>query len=264
MQRLGWLFVLFLSGIQSVYAFDHDHPVFNQLLGQIVVEQGHQTSVDYAALKSDPAGLAKYIEQVESVRQPEFNAWNKNQQLAFLINVYNALTLKLILDNYPEIDSIRDLGGLIFSSPWDIEFFKLFGKDATLDYVEHDLIRGNFDEPRIHFAVNCASRGCPPLMKQAYHPDSLDQQLEHATRLFLTDPDRNRYNPVKKRLELSSIFKWYRQDFVDAAGSLEAFVAPYIINDPALVESLQSRNYNSLTRVSVRFLEYDWSLNEIK
>ncbi|MCG8325711.1 MAG: DUF547 domain-containing protein, partial [Thiotrichales bacterium] len=110
----------------------------------------------------------------------------------------------------------------------------------------------------------CASRGCPPLMPMAYTGEKLDQQLEHATRLFLTDPERNRYNAGSKQLEVSSIFKWYRQDFVTAAGSVEAYVAPYISGDPEVVKLLKSSSGNSFTRINVRYLDYDWSLNDSK
>ncbi len=251
-------------GIQSVFAFDHSHAEFNQLLQRVVVEHGHQTSVDYSTLAANPNQLLAYIKQIEAVSEAEFNQWNDNQRLAFLINTYNALTLKLIIDNYPEIDSIRDLGGLIFSSPWDRKFFTLFGEPANLDYVEHDLIRDNFNEPRIHFAVNCASRGCPPLIKQAYVADTLNDQLEHATRLFLTDPERNRFDRKKQQLELSSIFNWYRKDFDTAAGSVEAWVAPYITDNAELQKQLKSSKQGSFTRVRVRFLDYDWALNDIR
>ena len=244
------------------FSFDHEHSIYNELLQSVVVEQGHQTAVKYRLLKEDPSLLEEYAKTIEAVSQSEFDSWNKDQQLAFLINAYNAFTLKLIIDNYPDIDSIRDLGGLIFSSPWDIKFFKLFGEKADLDHIEHDLIRGNFNEARIHFAVNCASRGCPPLATKAYIANTLDEQLDYATRLFLTDPERNRYNAKNNTLELSSIFKWYRQDFVSAAGSLPAFVAPYITDDAEQQKKLQFGSQHGLQNIPVRYLDYDWSLND--
>ena len=250
----GIFFILLVCA--NAYAFDHRHAAFDQLLQQVVVPHGPQTDVDYALLKTKVADLDAYLEVLQEVTADEYHAWDPSQQLAFLINAYNAFTLKLIVMHYPEIDSIRDLGGLIFSSPWDIEFFQLLGKPATLDIVEHDLIRKNFAEPRIHFAVNCASRGCPPLQTTAYTAEKLDAQLEHATRQFLRDPERNRYVPGKKRLELSSIFNWYKPDFEQAAGSIEKYVAPYITDDP------ETRTLISNHGASRSFLDYDWALND--
>ncbi|MDX1519360.1 MAG: DUF547 domain-containing protein [Gammaproteobacteria bacterium] len=257
------LFFLF-APIHVAWSFDHSHAVFNEVLDDVVVVHDHQTSVDYSRLKASPGTLEKYLQLIEAVSRADFDNWTRDQQLAYLINVYNAQTLKLIIDHYPEISSIRDLGGLIFSSPWDREFFRLFGEKTSLDHVEHDLIRGNFNEPRIHFAVNCASRGCPPLMQEAYTADKLDQQLDHATRLFMTDPERNRYDPKKNVLELSSIFQWYKQDFITAAGSVEAFVAPYITDDQQQQKLLKDSATHGFSRTSVRFLDYDWDLNDIK
>lgn len=255
-------FVISLSSLTASADFDHDHSIFDHLLKDIVVSHGHQTDVDYQYLNQNPESLNRYVSAIESVSKDSFDNWNRNRKLAFLINAYNALTLKLIIDNYPGIDSILDLGGLVFSTPWDREFFTLFGKPATLAYIEHELIRKNFDEPRIHFAVNCASRGCPPLQSDAYVADRLDQQLEYATRLFLTDPDRNRYNPDTKKLELSSIFTWYKQDFVEAAGSVAEYVAPYITDDPEIRKQIESRASGIASINAIDYLDYDWDLND--
>lgn len=256
------LLLVFVTGINPAFAFDHGHTLYDELLDEVVIPHKHQTSVDYTRLKANPEKLNRYINEIKSVTKSGFDSWNAKQQLAFLINVYNALTLKLIIDHYPGISSIRDLGGLIFSSPWDRKFFRLFGKDTSLDYVEHELIRKNYNEPRIHFAVNCASRSCPPLMKDAYIADKLEQQLENATLLFLTDPERNRFDPEKKILELSSIFKWYKQDFISAAGSVQLFVAPYITGDPEASKLQKSGSEHKFSTIHVRFLDYDWSLND--
>jgi len=247
----------------SVWAdFDHDHGIYDQLLKEIVVSHGHQTDVDYRELNQNPAPLNRYIREIESVRKDNFDNWNRDQKLAFLINAYNALTLKLIDQHYPGIDSILDLGGLIFSSPWDREFFTLFGKPATLNFIEHELIRENFNEPRIHFAVNCASLGCPPLQPDAYVADRLDQQLEYATRQFLSDPERNRYNTDTKKLELSSIFTWYKEDFIKPAGSVAEYVAPYITDDPEIRKQIKSRASGISSINFIEYLDYDWSLND--
>ncbi len=257
-KKSSYLISLLLFSIQPVFAFDHGHTIYNELLNNIVINRGPQTDVNYELLNKDPSSLNRYIGQVESVSENDYKKWSSDQQLAFLINAYNALTLKLINMHYPGIDSIRNLGGLIFSSPWDIKFFTIFGQDATLDYIEHEIIRKDFEEPRIHFAVNCASRGCPPLLAEAYIADKLDQQLDYVTKQFLRDPERNRFNAEKTRLELSSILKWYKHDFEKAAGSVEKFIAPYITDDP------DTRTLISNRAASIKYLDYDWALNAIR
>jgi uncharacterized protein DUF547 len=260
--RIFFFLSLFFTS-QLCFSFDHSHSAFNEILNHVVVEQGAQTAVDYDYLHANPAKLDNYLAQIEAVSQNEFNAWNKDQQLAFLINAYNAFTLKLILNHYPDIKSIRDLGGLIFSSPWDIKFFTLFGEKTDLDHIEHGLIRENYNEPRIHFAVNCASKGCPALQKQAYTANELEQQLEKAAIQFMRDPERNRFNKEKKMLEISSIFNWFTGDFTKN-GTLESYIAKYISDDPEVIKILttKSSGINPSNKVSIIFLDYDWSLNK--
>jgi uncharacterized protein DUF547 len=257
------LFLLLITVSLQVFAFDHSHADFDKLLNTVVIEQGHQTAVDYDYIYSNQTELDQYLTQLEAVSQKEFDNWNKDEQLAFLINAYNAFTLKLIINNYPDIKSIRDLGGLIFSSPWDIKFFTLFGEKTDLDHIEHGLIRENYNEPRIHFAVNCASKGCPALQKKAYTANELDQQLEKAAIQFMRDPERNRFNKEKKLLELSSIFNWFTGDFTKK-GTLENYVAKYISDDPEVIKilSAKSSGINQANKVSIIFLDYDWSLNK--
>ncbi len=256
------LLLLFLLSLPT-YAFDHSHQAFDKLLNTVVTEKGPQTFVDYDYLKANPLMLDSYLTQLEAVTKQDFDSWDKNQQLAFLINAYNAFTLKLIVNNYPDIESIRDLGGLIFSSPWDKKFFTLFGKKTSLGYIEHDVLREKYNEPRIHFAVNCASKGCPALQKRAYIATQLDEQLEQATIQFMRDPERNRFDKDKKLLEISSIFNWFTGDF-SKQGSLKDFIAPYISDDPEVRKLLtaKSERFNPANDISIIFLDYDWSLNK--
>ena len=266
------LFFLLLLLSSQTYAFDHSHQTLDKLLDTIVTEKGPQSFVDYDYLKAQPETLNNYLAQLEAVSKNDFDNWDKNQQLAFLINAYNAFTLKLILNNYPGIESIRDLGGLIISSPWKKKFFTLFGKKASLDYIEHDVLREEYNEPRIHFAVNCASIGCPALQKRAYIASQLDEQLEKATIQFMRDPERNRFDKNKKLLEISSIFNWFTGDFTKQ-GSLKNFIAPYISNDPEIRKLLEDNDGNSQqsgginkivndNAISIIYLDYDWSLNK--
>ena len=211
--------------------------------------------VNYRGILQDRIGLDRYLERVEGVSLEEYRSWSQSQRLAFLINAYNAFTVKLIVDNYP-VDSIKDLGGWI-STPWKEKFFTLLGKERHLDNIEHDMIRVEFDEPRIHFAVNCAAVGCPALRQEAFVAGRLDEQLEEATRLFLTDARQNRYHAGRERLELSSIFRWYHNDFEHNQGSVEEFVADRITRDPEVQERIRRK------RVKVVYLDYDWSLNDL-
>ena len=245
----GFLFV------PPALAFDHSHSLFDQLLHKNVVVKGSKSAVKYGALKDDPARLNAYLDEVEKVSAAKFQSWNRNEQIAFLINAYNALTIKLILTKYPDLESIKDLGGF-FSGPWKIEFFTLFGEKHHLDYIEHELLRKNYKEPRVHFALVCASISCPPLRAEAYLPQKLDQQLDEAMKAFLGDPDRNRYDADKKVLYLSPIFKWFAEDFIKSKGSVAAFVAPWVTNDEAARRLIVSG------KIDIVYLDYNWSLNK--
>lgn len=262
------LIVVLLCISLPCFSFDLSHRAFDAILDKSVIERGSQTAVDYNYLHNSPESLNKYLASLEAVSKKEFDNWNKNDQMAFLINAYNAFTLKLILNNYPGIESIRELGGFFFNSPWDIEFFKLFGKETTLGHIEHKILRKKYNEPRIHFAVNCASKGCPALQKKAYVGEKLDAQLENASIQFLRDPERNRFSKEKKLLEISSIFKWFEGDFTKN-GSLQNFIAPYISDDPEFRALLKDKSSHAgigsvlnKSSVNIKYLDYDWDLNK--
>jgi hypothetical protein len=191
------------------------------------------------------------------IHATDFESWTRDQQLAFLINAYNALTVKLIVKHYP-VASIKDIGNF-FRSSWKIDFFNLLGEERNLDDIEHNMIRGQsrFSEPRIHFALVCASKGCPKLQPTAFTAENLEMLLQQGAREFLTDRSRNRYNADNKTLSLSMIFKWYGDDFRDRHGSVERFVAEYI-TDPALSQAI-----GTAQKISIEYLDYDWSLNDI-
>ncbi|MGE3759221.1 MAG: DUF547 domain-containing protein [Pseudobdellovibrionaceae bacterium] len=236
--------------------FDQTHSMWTQFLQKHVKKSAHSSTVNYKEIKRDPSKLETYLKALESVSQDEFNRFSNDERLAFLINSYNAFTVKLIVDHYP-VKSIKDIGSL-FSSPWKKKFFRLLGEERSLDNIEHDMIRKQFNEPRIHFAVNCASVGCPALRDEAFVASGLDKQLEDASVSFLSDKTRNRYNPETKKLELSSIFKWYGSDFPKKYGSLEAFLATRITSNPEYQKLVQEK------KVNISYLDYDWSLNEEK
>lgn len=234
--------------------FDHSHKTFTDVLKRYVKLNGHASTVNYKGLKEDQIGLGVYLKMLESVTPVEFVKFSEEQKLSFWINAYNAYTLKLIIDHYP-VESIKDIGGA-FSSPWKKSFFTLLGKERSLDEVEHKILRKHFNEPRIHFAINCASIGCPALMPEAYVSVTIEKQLENATRLFLEDQTRNRYDPKEKELLLSKIFDWFDDDFEKKAGTVKNFVVPYLAKTPAEKTLFLS------DEVDVEYLDYNWKLNQ--
>lgn len=241
-----------LLSLTNAHAFDHSHAKFDQVLGQYVAFKGQQSLVNYSGLKKNRSLLDDYNQDLSGVTLSEYNSFSRDQKLAFLINAYNSFTLQLIIDNYP-IDSIKDIGSF-FQSPWDKKFIKLLGKTITLNNIEHDIIRKKFDEPRIHFAVNCASIGCPSLITEPFVASKLDAQLEAAAKHFVQNSAKNRYDANKRTLYLSKIFSWYGGDFA----SVDKFVAKYITS------SVSEQTYIFQGKARKKYLSYDWDLNDAK
>jgi hypothetical protein len=254
-----------LALLPAAASASFDHAAWDVLLACHVVELpgGGATAVDYDGFAQDRAALTAYLAAMSAVSRDVFDAWPAAEQLAFLVNAYNAWTVELILRGGPSIDSIKDLGSLL-QSPWRKRFVDLLGETRTLDDVEHGLIRGSgrYGEPRIHFAINCASVGCPALRREAYAAARLDAQLDDATRRFLADRTRNRLEG--RVLAVSSIFRWYRDDFATGwrgADSLGGFLALYgdaLGLDAAQAEALASGE------LDIDFLDYDWKLNSVR
>lgn len=259
----GALFLALSS--MNVSAAPPGHENWTDLLQDCVIasDDGHSTAADYDCFSTREAELDAYLEQLSSIAKPDFESWEQQRRLAFLINAYNAWTVKLILSAWPELDSIRDLGSL-FRSPWKQEFIPLLGEERSLDDIEHGMIRepGRYDDPRIHFAVNCASIGCPALRREAFTGAQLDVQLDEQTRQFLGDRSRNRF--ASGRLELSPLFKWYREDF--EAGwrghdTLASFLGRY---SEALGANTEQSDRWANNPPAISFLDYDWNLNSAK
>lgn len=239
-----------------------DHATWDTLLKEHVVplRGGLATQVDYRGFTADRGQLKRYLVSTSGVVRAEFDRWSKLEQLAFLINAYNAWTVELVLTGYPNLASIKGLGSFL-QSPWKKRFVPLLGETHSLDDIEHGLIRGSgrYNDPRIHFAVNCASIGCPALRAEAYAADRLNTQLEDATQKFLSDRTRNRLNG--NTLAVSSIFKWYREDFEKGwrgANSLGRFLSLY--RQPLGLDA-ETANRLSAGKIVIDFLDYDWRLN---
>ena len=248
-------------------AFDHRHADWDTQLKQqvVVAASGVSSNVRYAGFKAQRAGLQAYLAALSAVTPQEYGLWTKPQQLAFLVNAYNAFTVELILTRYPDLKSIKDLGG-VFESPWKKKFFRLLGSERSLDDLEHGLIRapGVFDDPRIHVAVVCASIGCPMLRNEAFVADRLDTQFDDAMRRFLSDRQRNRFDPASGTLAVSKIFDWYQKDFeqghrgIDSLKTLFARYAERLAETPAAQVDLRAGRYK------LTHLDYDWALNDAR
>jgi len=217
-----------------------------QLYAELLDKYVKNGVVDYQGFKNEEAKLDRYLKILEDTDPKKLP---RNEQFAFYINAYNAWTIKLILSAYPDIKSIKDLGSL-FKSPWKKKIALIDGDVITLDNIEHDILRPRFKDPRIHFAVNCASKGCPPLRSEPYRGDTLDGQLTEMTEAFINNPTYNRLQ--ENTLYVSSIFKWYSEDFND---DIVGFFRQYA--QGKLSEEIKQQE----GEINVKYLDYDWSLN---
>lgn len=230
--------------------FDHEHTAWSGLLTKYV----RAGDVNYAGFKqTDLPALSAYLRSIEAVCGNDYDTWTREQKLAFWINAYNAYTVKLVLDHYP-IRSIRSIGvlpGAAFRERF-ISLAHLRRRHLSLNDIEHGILRREFAEPRIHFAIVCASRSCPPLRSEAYRARDLEMQLDDNARSFIGDTTKNRFDPATRTLYLSPIFNWFREDF-ERSADLQEFVARHV--DPSTARAIRSGN------VHITFLNYDWSLN---
>jgi hypothetical protein len=228
--------------VRSWAAVPVDHSIYAGLLAKHVVAG----VVDYQGFKNDESRLDEYLKILEEVKSVDLS---RNEQFAFFINAYNAWTIKLILTGYPGINSIKDLGGLL-KGPWKMKIARIDGKILTLDDIEHKILRPRFQDPRVHFAVNCASKGCPPLLSIPYQGSILEIQLDEVTRRFIHDPTRNRL--ADRTLYVSRIFKWFSKDFDN---DVVGFFLQYAEGN------LKERLIREKGKIKLKYLDYDWSLN---
>lgn len=229
--------------------------------------------VNYAGLQANPDDLNRFLTSAANLDPEAFAAWSDAERIAFWCNVYNAYTLKAIINHYPirasfigglrhPKNSIRQIPGV-----WDTMTWPVMGKELTLDNIEHDTLRVEFDEPRIHAALVCAAMSCPPLRNEPYDGARLDEQLDDQMVQYLADPDRFRIDRGSNTVYLSSILKWYGEDFVKSYAVDDAFqehgeveravlnaIAPYVGEDDAA--------YLRSAAFAIEYLDYDWSLNE--
>lgn len=242
MKKIKIIAVLISCLFFSVSQAQIDHTKWNELLIKHVDANG---KVNYKGFIKDKTKLEAYLKTL-SAQKPS-SSWSKNEQLAFWINAYNAFTVKLIVDNYP-VESIKDLGGKIYrvNTPWDIKFIEIGGEKLHLNDIEHNIIRKEFDEPRIHFALVCAAASCPKLRNEAYVAARLTKQLDDQAVQFLADDNKNKI--TSDQLVLSKLFKWYSSDFPKG----DAFID--YLNQFTSVKIQKDANIN--------WMDYDWRLNE--
>ncbi len=241
-RRLGFFALLFAS--VSVARAEHSPKwvqTYNGLLGKYVTNSG----VKYAAWKNNPADMQAIQQVVDGIAQEKISGLSKKEQLTFYINAYNAWILHEALGKYPT-KSVKDLLFTFFTG----KRIKVAGEDMSFNHLEKDIIRPKFNEPRVHFALNCASRSCPPLNPEPFRADQLDAQLEKLAAGFVNSPRGVDYNPSKKTAALSAIFDWYKDDFKAAGGSV-AFVNKR--HNPPLPNDTK-----------ITYQDYDWSLNEAR
>jgi len=219
--------------------------------------------VDYAALQANCQPLLRFNASLARVEPETYAQWSQAAQIAFWIDAYNALTLQVILAHYPTRSA------LVVPGAWTRFKFHLAGQELTLNAIEHEILRQQFNEPRIHMALVCASCGCPPLRSEPYTGDRLEAQLDDNTRTFLRDPANFAIDRAQNTVKLSAIFKWFGEDFVEtygngagdairtgyspAQGATLNFISRFL--NPADQEFLAAGGYR------LTYARYDWSLN---
>jgi Protein of unknown function, DUF547 len=252
----------FAAGLARAQGFDHGYVAWDVLAKKHTrwLPDNKQSRVDYAGFARDRAELKKALDALSAVPKAEFDGWSKAQRMAFLINAYNAFTVEAILTKYPDLKSIRELG--VFNrGPWKNEFFTLLGAKRHLDWIEHEELRPKYAEPRIHAAVNCASIGCPALRPEAFTATKLEAQLEDGMQRFMADRTRNRVAGGK--LEVSMIFKWFREDFEKGHGGIAKLEDVFARYATQLSDKAEEQAALKGKTLPVTHLEYDWSLNAV-
>jgi hypothetical protein len=240
-----------LSQVQARY----DVGPYASVLKEHVNAQGQ---VDYAGLKRSAGDLIRYTQTLALMNPSSYQKWSNSEKIAFWLNAYNALTLKSIIEKYP-VSSIKKIAGV-----WNRKTHQIMGKPMTLDDIEHQILRKQFNEPRIHMALVCASKGCPPLLNQPYTGSALNAQLNGRAQAFVSEPQNFRIDRSKNEVYISSLFKWYGQDFEkqygtqDFQGSAKERASLHFLSQYLGGEA----NYLKTAKYQVRYLDYDWSLNQ--
>ncbi|MFB3904056.1 MAG: DUF547 domain-containing protein [Acidobacteriota bacterium] len=249
-----------------------DQEAYRAVLSERVNSEGQ---VDYRGLKADRHELDRYVRSLSGLDPKSYAAWTNPEKIAFWVNAYNGLTLKIVVDHYPIrkgglISSLRFPESSIRQIPgvWDEITNAVMGNPMTLDQIEHEILRKEFSEPRIHMALVCAAMGCPPLRSEPYSGVRLDGQLNDQARRLFSDPRKFRIDRNNETVYLSSIFKWFGSDFgrAYATGEFQQVSSDLrpVLNFAARHVSAADGQYLKNQRYAVEYLDYDWSLNEEK
>jgi len=241
--------------LEEEVEFDREHRHWTELLAAHV----RGDAVDYVGLKERRAALQVYLDELASVTPEELASWSRDDRFAYWINAYNAFCVQLVVDNYP-LESIRDLGGKLLGRVWDKEYIPLTahhpdGDDdrLSLNDLEHEILRVQFPDARLHAAINCASYSCPPLRPEAFVGSRLDVQLDEQMRGFVADRARNQLDAAAGKAVVSELFSWFSEDFERDAGSVRSYLARFAPGDGGWIE-----------KADLEYLDYDWSLNDIQ
>ena len=221
------------------------HAIYDSLLRNHVNTEGY---VNYKGFIKDSVKFKSYLDLL-SKNHPNDKNWSRDERLAYWLNAYNAFTIKLICDHYP-LKSIKDVkkGIPLVSDTWTIDFIKIEGKTYNLNNIEHGIVRPKFEDPRVHFALNCASRGCPPLLNEAFVADKLNAQLDARAKTFINDGTHNKITSSNKA-EVSKLFTWFSGDFKKASSSVIGFLNRF-------------SNVKLKENADLSYSDYDWNLNE--
>jgi len=262
------------SGAENSGKFEQSHSIYDFLLKKYV----HNGGVDYKGFIYSSEEFNTYLKQLGSVSESDYANWSREEKLAFWINAYNAFTIKAVIEHYPiernvslasiiyPKNSIRQINGV-----WDKLRFRAVGKMVTLNEIEHGILRKEFKETRIHFAIVCASLGCPDLRDEAYKANVINEQLEKAATEFINNPQKGfGINPADRRVRLSKIFNWFGGDFIERYESTELFKDRSPKERAVLnfvrkhLRSEEEGKFLEGNNFKISYLDYDWSLNELK
>lgn len=253
--RSLWRIGILIFMISGNLIMAQNHQLFTEILNQYV----KNGLVDYKNLKND-SRLGKYLNQLSNT---DLEKLTRNEKLAFWINAYNAFTLQVIVENYP-VESITDLstggkiiGYLLGKTIWDKAFISINKTKYSLGDIEHKILR-KMSEPRIHFAIVCASISCPPLRNEAFEADKIEKQLNDQAIQFVNDPARNYFDIKKKKAYLSKILSWFAEDFGSSDENVLKFVSYY------LPENISKKITGDLSNWNISYKEYNWNINEQK
>ncbi len=266
-------FVYYAISAEETNRFDQRHSIYDSLLKEHVQD----AKVNYKGIIKSSEKFNDYITQLGLVSQEVYQNWTDEVRLAFWINAYNAFAIKAIIDNYPikrnysliglflPSNSIRQISGV-----WTDLQFQAVGRKVTLGEIEHEILRKEFNEPRIHFAINCASMGCPDLRNEAYRPDIIYDQLESQSIDYVNNQEKGvRIDTENSKVQFSQIFNWFGDDFVESYGNTKLFEERSFKEKAILnfvlkyLKSEGERDYLKRNGFSISYLDYDWSLNEL-